>query len=295
MEVDNQSPPDCEARWVCNECQMQAPKVWPPFTSHLTWVPHRDTRTLWMRRLPLQLQSWRRLASHLRPVRSSWKPMARWLIANWANNFPPFSGAPPQPCPHAGHQVLLPEHLGPQRRVRQALEEEPDFSSISGAPCPRWRMSNCRQKRTWPGTSLRLPGKFSLASPGWRWDLGWDQSNHAVCPGNSFIRAVSEYPATCTAGVPWPRNLGRSWVRRCAQYAHNGGGTPTGACAHQTCDGHGNSLARTLLQIVMHSPQGMHWLPEVRASTPGRGEALRTGQVFKCQLAGLVASVYNLF
>ena len=27
MEVDNQFPPDCEARWICNECGMQAPKV----------------------------------------------------------------------------------------------------------------------------------------------------------------------------------------------------------------------------------------------------------------------------
>ena len=34
---------------------------------------------------------------------------------------PSFTGSPPQPCPHAGHQVLLPEHPGSQRRVRDKL------------------------------------------------------------------------------------------------------------------------------------------------------------------------------
>ena len=29
MEVDNQFPSDCAARWICNECGMEAPKVWP--------------------------------------------------------------------------------------------------------------------------------------------------------------------------------------------------------------------------------------------------------------------------
>ena len=27
MEVDNQFPSDCAARWICNECGMEAPKV----------------------------------------------------------------------------------------------------------------------------------------------------------------------------------------------------------------------------------------------------------------------------
>ena len=57
MEVDNQFPPDCEARWICNECQMQAPKVRPFPRCLLTWPvihSHRGTMTLWMRRLPLQ-------------------------------------------------------------------------------------------------------------------------------------------------------------------------------------------------------------------------------------------------
>ena len=94
----------------------------------------RDTRTLWTRRLRLQSQNLRRLAWHLRLVKSSSKPMERWfsIVAQCSYQHSSFcfgfpccsyqrfsfcSGSPPKPRAHAGHQVFLPEHPRPQRRV----------------------------------------------------------------------------------------------------------------------------------------------------------------------------------
>ena len=148
-------------------------------------------------------------------------------------------------------------------------------------------MCNFRRKRTWPGTSLRLPGKFSLAFPGWRWDSGRDQSQDDTffVQGTALYelylsiqqRALRAFHDPGTWG-----GLGSGDVLSMLTMAGEHLQVPmkTSNCAYKVCHDPWGFLEQILLE-VRYFPLGMYWLSEVRASTPGRGETLWTGQVWK--------------
>ena len=133
MEVDNQSPPDCQARWVCNECQMEAPKVWPYL--YLVCLVFAPTQAL-ITGIPRHCEwedclcdckaggGWPHTWGLWEVLENLWQGKTWFEEKFWGQlfNFPFSTGAPPQPCSHARHQVLLPEYLGPQRRVGKKIE-----------------------------------------------------------------------------------------------------------------------------------------------------------------------------
>ena len=159
----------------------------------------RDTRTLWTRRLPLQSQNLRRLAWHQRLVKSSSKPMERWfsIVPQCSYQHSPFcSGSPVFQYQHSSFCFGFPCFLMSTffllfrfsiQTTRtcwtssiptwtswatakggngQAVVFPETYFLVAGALCLRWQTYNCRQRKTWQGTSWKSQGRSCLEFPG---------------------------------------------------------------------------------------------------------------------------------
>ena len=279
MEVDNQSPPpDCAARWICNECQMVAPKV-----DH----PHQQQQHLVCAGLPWHCQREdcfcnRKAGGGWPDTGGLWEVLENLREGDFQDRWCNVLLLLPL-------QVLHPNHA-------HMLDIKYSYLNILGHS--EGCVTSCR-KVTWCSinprctmsqmTDVQLQTKENLAR-------NFLEIARKILPGISRLKVRFRMRPNSSPLLPRaPLYMSSTSASSKGHYGLSmtlelGEVLDLGMCS--VCwQWQGNTYrcssipTKLWICVVVHlSALGMHWLSEVRASSSGWGETLRTSQVWKTYL-----------